>query len=299
MIPKIFHTSNTSILAEKILKILDARKGKLHSEKFADGELFVRFDESIHGETIILVSQINLPYENLFELFITIDAAKRAFAKDVILLLPYIPHCRQETRQNERTSIPTRIISDIIQQLKTDHIITLDLHIESIEGFFKISTDHLESSELFATQISNMGLDHLCLCSPDLGGVKRVKKCQKLLNCEMAIISKERLIHNEVSRMDIIGKVSGRNVVIIDDMIDTADTICKAAGLLKRKGAENVFAFCTHGLLSGDAVKKIEDSPIHYVFITDTIPNCNFQSSKIKVISAAGLFAGAIRKFLE
>jgi len=292
---KLFATSNSIELGKSISTELGVELGKLHSQKFSDGEVFVRFDESIRGRTVFLIAQVNMPYYNLFELFMSIDAAKRAFAKEIICITPYLPHSRQERKDNERTSISSRVVADFLQQAGADRIMTIDLHTSSIEGFFKIPVDHLDTSQLFARHIRNLNLKNLCLCSPDFGGLKRIKKYKKMLDCEMAVIHKERLIPNQVASMEIIGEVKGKDIVIIDDMIDTAGTLCKASELLTEKGANSVRAYTTHGLLSGPAVERIENSTLDCVYIADTVNGVDFKSSeKIKVVSSTKVIAKAI-----
>jgi ribose-phosphate pyrophosphokinase len=290
---KIFATSNSTQLGQSIAQELGLELGLLHCQKFSDGEVFVRFDESIRGRTIFIVAQVNMPYCNLFELFMSIDAARRASAREIIVITPYLPHSRQERKDAERTSISSRVVADFLQQSGADRVMTIDLHTSSIEGFFKIPVDHLDTSILFTKHILELQLENLCLCSPDFGGLKRIKKYKKQLDCEMAVIHKERLIPNQVSSMEIIGEVAGKNVVIIDDMIDTAGTLCKAAELIMEKGACSVRAYTTHGLLSGNAVANIEASPLKNVYIADTI-RFEGNSAKIKSITCARIIAKAI-----
>ncbi len=290
---KIFATSNSLELGTEIAHQLGLSLGHLHSQKFSDGEVFVRFDESIRGRTVFLVAQVNIPYENLFELFMCIDAARRASAKEIICITPYLPHSRQERKDAERTSISSRVVADFLQQSGADRVMTIDLHTSSIEGFFKIPVDHLDTSNLFTKHILDLQLENISLCSPDFGGLKRIKKYKKVLNCEMAVIHKERLIPNQIASMEIIGEVKGKNVIIIDDMIDTAGTLCKAAELIMEKGALSVRAYCTHGLLSGTAIARIEDSVLTNVFIANTI-QYKGESTKIKSISCARIIAKAI-----
>jgi ribose-phosphate pyrophosphokinase len=295
---KIFATSNSQLLGLEITQELKLELGELHSQKFSDGEVFVRYEESIRGRSIFIIAQVNMPYENLFELFMAIDAARRASAKEIIVVTPYLPHSRQERKDSERTSISSRVVADFLQQSGADRVMTIDLHTSSIEGFFKIPVDHLDTSNIFTKHIKNLNLENLCLCSPDFGGLKRIKKYKKQLDCEMAVIHKERLIPNQVASMEIIGEVKGKNVVIIDDMIDTAGTLCKAAELLIEKGALSVRAYCTHGLLSGQAVERIQESVMERVYIANTISytgNC----TKIESISCARIIAKAIDNLIH
>lgn len=296
---KIFATSNAKELGKDIANKLGVSLGDLHSQSFSDGEVFVRFDESIRGRTVFIVAQVNMPYRNLFELFMTVDAARRASAKEIICVAPYLPHSRQERKDAERTSISSRVVAEFLQLSGADRLMTIDLHTSSIEGFFNIPVDHLDTSLLFSKHIKDSKLENLCLCSPDFGGLKRIKKYKKLLDCEMAVIHKERLIPNQVSSMEIIGNVSGKDVVIIDDMIDTAGTLCKAAELIMEKGAKSVRAYCTHGLLSGAAVERIDNSALTCVYIADTINKDLPASEKIKSIECSKIIAKAIDNLLH
>lgn len=297
---KLFATSNSQTLGQEIATELEIPFGKLHSQIFSDGEVFVRFDESVRGRTVFIVAQVNMPYSNLFELFMCIDAARRASAKEIICVTPYLPHSRQERKDAERTSISSRVVADFIQQAGADRVMTIDLHTSSIEGFFKIPVDHLDTSNLFSKHIASLSLENLSLCSPDFGGLKRIKKYKSILDCEMAVIHKERLIPNQVASMEIIGDVEGKDVVIIDDIIDTAGTLCKAAELIIEKGAKTVRAYCTHGLLSGTAVERIEKSALTCVYIADTINSSNtLQSPKIESIGCAKIIAKAIDGLLQ
>tara|TARA_B100000809_G_C15113544_1_gene521534 strand:+ start:327 stop:1265 length:939 start_codon:yes stop_codon:yes gene_type:complete len=295
---KLFGTLNSKELVASVAKELNVPVGQYHSQVFSDGEVFVKFEESIRGQSIAILAQANMPYENLFELFLAIDAARRASAKEIICIVPYLPHSRQERKDAERTSIASRLVADFIQQAGADRVITIDLHTNSIEGFFKIPVDHLDTSNLFAKHIREQNIDNLCLCSPDFGGLKRIKQYKKLLNTEMAVIHKERLKANQVASMEIIGDVSGKNVVIIDDMIDTAGTLCKAAELIMEKGALSVTAYTTHGLLSGPAIERIEASPLKNVFITDTV-SVDLPEGKIIKVSCDVIIAKAISHLME
>lgn len=295
---KLFATSSSGQLGEAIAVELGHKLGGFHAETFSDGEKFVSFQESIRGHLVFLVAQINMPYENLFELFLAIDAARRASAEQVICILPYLPHSRQERKGNMRTAIASRLMADLLQQSGADRIITIDLHTGSIEGFFKVPVDHLYMSPIYVDHIKSLMLENLCLCSPDFGGLKRIKVYKDMLNCDMAVIHKERLKPNQVSHMEIIGDVKGKNVIIIDDMIDTAGTLCKAADLLMEQGATSVRAYCTHAILSNGASEKIEASALDKVYVSDSLSNVPVQG-KIEIISCAKLLAAAIRNLLS
>lgn len=295
---KLFGTKNSRELAKSVADNLGIPLGQYHSQVFSDGEVFVKFEESIRGRSIVLLAQANMPYENLFELFLAIDAARRASVKEIICVIPYLPHSRQERKDAERTSIASRLVADMLQLAGVNRVVTIDLHTNSIEGFFKIPVDHLDTSRLFAKHIREQNFEDLCLCSPDFGGLKRIKLYKKLLNTEMAVIHKERMKANQVASMEIIGDVAGKNVVIVDDMIDTAGTLCKAAELIIEKGAKSVSAYTTHGLFSGPAVERIEASPLKNVFVTDTIP-ITVASDKIQIVSCDVIISKALQNLRE
>jgi ribose-phosphate pyrophosphokinase len=295
---KIFATSSALSLGSAIARELGQELGDLHCETFSDGEKFVSFGESIRGRIVFLVAQINMPYENLFELFLAIDAARRASAEQVIAVLPYLPHSRQERKGSMRTAIASRLVADLMQQSGADRVITLDLHTGSIEGFFKIPVDHLFMGQIYIKHLQSLGLPNLCLCSPDFGGLKRIKLYKQQLNCDMAVIHKERLIPNQVSHMEIIGDVAGKHVVIVDDLIDTAGTICTAADLIMENGAASVRAYCTHAIFSRNAIERINASALEKVYVSDTV-NYIKTGGKIEVVSCSPLIAEVIRRMLE
>jgi ribose-phosphate pyrophosphokinase len=284
-------TSSGRSLATQIASELSLELYPVHREVFSDGELFVRYNESVRGQVVVLVSKINMPYEHLMEMMLAIDAARRSSAKEVIVVIPYLAHSRQERRDGERTSVSARMVADMIQMVGADRVITLDLHNNAIEGFYKVPLDALSSIRLFVDHMQSLRLDALCLCSPDFGGIKRIKQYKKYFeSADIAVINKERLKANQIAHMEIIGDVKDRNVILIDDMIDTAGTLCAAANLLMEQGALTVQAYCTHGILSGEAVKRIEDSGIRKIYISDTVREA-VESSKIEVVPCAPLLA--------
>ncbi len=296
---KIFSLSSSGNLTERICHQLRKKPGQLYATRFSDGEVYTRFEESVRGETIILIAQVHLPYENLFELFISIDAARRASAKEIICVIPYLPHSRQERKDDSRSSVSARLIADFLEHSGADRIITIDMHTTSIEGFYKIPIDHIYMSNEFIRHIrANFDVNDICLCSPDFGGLKRIKHYKNILGCEMAVIHKERLKPNQVSSMEIIGDVSGKHIIIVDDMIDTGGTLCKAAETLMEQGALSVHAYCTHGVLSGEAIRRITESKINKLVIADTIPHQQLPPN-IEVLSCAELLASAIDHLLR
>lgn len=295
---KLYATSSGVPLGVKIAEHLGLPLFTLHREKFSDGELFVRFNESVRGQTVFLISKVQMPYENFFEMILTVDAARRSSAKEVVLVIPYLPHSRQERRDNQRTSISSRMIADIICMMGADRIITLDLHTNAIEGFYKIPMDPLSSLRLFVDHIKNNTQEDLCLCSPDFGGIKRIKQYKKHIDADMVVINKERLKPNQVAHMEIIGDVNGKNVIIIDDLVDTAGTLCKAADLLMDSGAKSVCAYCTHGVLSGGALENLQRSRIRKLYISDTVVE-HVDHPKVELVSCAELMAKAIELLIS
>jgi len=294
---KLYATRSAQNLGEAIATHLKMPLNLTQAEKFSDGELFVKFNESVRGQIVLLIGKIHTPYENFFELLMTIDAARRSSAKEVILVIPSLPHSRQERRDGQRTSISSRMVADMIQLMGADRLITLDLHTNAIEGFYKIPVDPLSSLKLFINHIEQSQIDHLCLCSPDFGGIKRIKQYKKNLTADMVVINKERLKPNAVATMEIIGDVSGKNVIIVDDLVDTAGTLCKAADLLIEHGAKSVRAYCTHGVLSGGALETITKSKIEKLLIADTVQEI-VDHPKIEVVSCAGVLAAAIENIV-
>lgn len=295
---KLYATSTACVLGKRISNALNVPLHQIYTEKFSDGELFVRFNESVRGQAVFLVAKVNMPYERFFEMLMTVDAARRSSAREVVLIIPYLPHSRQERRDAQRTSISSRIVADIIQLMGADRIITLDLHTNAIEGFYKIPLDPLSSLRLFVDHIKNSGLDHLCLCSPDFGGIKRIKQYKKHIEADIAVINKERMRPNQVARMEIIGDVREKNIIIIDDLVDTAGTLCAAAGVLMEHGAKSVRAYCTHGVLSGNALDSIQSSPLEKLFISDTVIE-EIKHPKIEIVSCSDLLARAIKNLVN
>jgi ribose-phosphate pyrophosphokinase len=295
---KIYATGAAQNLGKAIAAQVGLPLHTTHTEKFSDGELFVKFNESIRGQIVFLITKINMPYENFFELLMTIDAARRSSAKEVILVIPYLPHSRQERRDGQRTAISSRMVADMIQLMGADRLITLDLHTNAIEGFYKIPVDPLSSLKLFLNHIQQSKIQNLCLCSPDFGGIKRIKQYKKNLEADMVVINKERLKANTVASMEIIGEVKDKNVIIIDDLVDTAGTLCKAADLLMEHGALSVKAYCTHGVLSGAALTNLSQSKIGKLFIADTVIE-KVDHPKIEVVSCAPVLATAIENIIS
>jgi ribose-phosphate pyrophosphokinase len=291
---KLFALSGSQDLAQEVAGSLGLSLGALFTTRFSDGEVYARFDETIRGETVVLIAQINLPYHHLFELLVVADAARRSSAKEVVAVLPYLPHSRQERRDGERTAVTSRLMAETIERAGVNRVLTLDLHSMSIEGFFKIPIDHLQMSGEFVKDIRERYAGKpLMVCSPDFGGIKRIRAYKQALDCDMAVIHKERLKPNVVERMEIIGDPAGKHVVLIDDMTDTGGTLVAAAHLLLQQGALTVRAYCTHGVLSGDAVEKINTSDLEELVFTNSISH-RPEGPKFRVLSCAPLMAKAL-----
>jgi len=293
---KIFGCRATQYLSEKICDSLDIDLGKSSCPVFADGEFEPCYEETIRGSHVFIVQSTPPPADNLLELLLMIDAAKRASAYKVIAVIPYFGYARQDRKDKPRVSIGAKLVADLLSAAGVDRIITMDLHADQIQGFFDVPVDHLYASALFVPYIENLGLENIVVASPDVGGTKRANTYAKMLESDMVICHKTRAKANEVGSMTVIGDVVGKDVIIVDDMIDTAGTITKAANLMKNVGANSVRAFAAHGVLSGPAIERIEKSELEAVYFTDSIQNHKPQSEKIKYISVADAFAQAIRR---
>ena len=292
---KIFTGQATRYLTEKITKSYGINLGKSFVLRFSDGEYQPGYEETVRGNFVFIVQSTFQPTDNLFELLLMIDAAKRASAYKVVAVIPYFGFARQDRKDKPRVAIGAKLIADLLSSAGVDRIITMDLHADQIQGFFNIPVDHLYASAIFIPYIKNMRLDNIVIASPDTGGTKRANAYAKFLGTPMVIGYKSREKANEISEMHIIGNVKDKNVIMVDDIIDTAGTIIKAAEVLIAKGAKSVRAFTTHPVLSGTAFERIEKSQLTELIVSDTIP-LKKESSKIKVLSVAGLFADVIDK---
>lgn len=291
---KIFSCRASKSLAHRIANELGMELGKSSVTEFSDGEFQPCFDESVRGAMVFIVQSTNPPTENLFELLLMIDAAKRASAYKVIAVIPYFGFARQDRKDRPRVSIGSKLMADLLSTAGVDRIITMDLHADQIQGFFNVPVDHLFGSAIFAPYIENLKLENLTVSAPDMGGSKRANAYSRHLHSEMVLCYKLRKKANVVEEMSIIGEVEDRDLVIIDDMIDTAGTLVLAAQKMKEKGARSIRAFATHPILSGNAIERINQSPISELVVTDSVPFVN-KSDKIKVLSIAKLFATAIQ----
>ncbi|GET27974.1 ribose-phosphate pyrophosphokinase [Prolixibacter sp. SD074] len=292
---KIFSGTQTRYLAEKISSSAGLHLGRSSCPVFSDGEFEPCYEETIRGSHCFIVQSTFPPADNILELLLMIDAAKRASAYKIIAVIPYFGYARQDRKDKPRVSIGAKLMADMFSAAGIDRLITMDLHADQIQGFFDVPVDHLTASTLFIPHIRKMNLENLVVASPDVGGTKRANTYSKFLGTDMVICHKSRSQANVVGNMTVIGDVKGKDVVIIDDMIDTAGTITKAANLMKEKGANTVRAFATHAVLSGPAYERIDKSDLDEIYFTDSIP-LRKKSDKIKIISCSGLIADVIQK---
>jgi ribose-phosphate pyrophosphokinase len=290
---KLFSGTQSRKLAENIAQLYGKDLGKLTISKFSDGELSPSFDESVRGCTVFLIQSTMPSADNIMELCLMIDAAKRASAYKVVAVVPYYGYARQDRKDKPRVSIAAKLVANMITSAGADRIITCDLHAGQIQGFFDIPLDHLNGSAIFVPYLKSLGLTDMIFAAPDVGGVGRARSYAKHFEVEMVVCDKHRKRANEVASMQVIGEVEGKDVILIDDLIDTAGTMCKAAEIIMEKGAKSVRAVVTHGVLSGKAYENIEKSVLEELVITDTIP-LKQESSKIKVLTVADLFAKTI-----
>jgi len=291
---KIFSCTSSLSIAKKIAGHLGIELGKSTLLSFSDGEFQPCFDESVRGCHVFIIQSTNPPAENLMELLLMIDAAKRASAYKVNAIIPYYGFARQDRKDRPRVSLGAKLTADLLTKAGVDRIITIDLHADQIQGFFDVPVDHLFGSALFAPYIRNLNLPNLTVSAPDMGGSKRANAYARYLGSELVLCYKLRKKPNVVEEISVIGEVEGRHVVIIDDLVDTAGTLTFAATVMKERGALSVRAMATHPVLSGDAVEKIEASPLEELVVTDSIP-LQRKSEKIKVLSVSEIFAEAIK----
>jgi ribose-phosphate pyrophosphokinase len=290
---KIFSCRASQHLAQTIADSMGVELGKSSVTCFSDGEFQPCFDESVRGCMVFIVQSTNPPADNLFELLLMIDAAKRASAYKVIAVIPYYGFARQDRKDRPRVSIGSKLSADLLSAAGVDRIITMDLHADQIQGFFDVPVDHLFGSAIFAPYIDKMKLNNLTISAPDMGGSKRANAYSRHLQSEMVLCYKLRKKPNVIEEMSIIGEVEGRNVVIIDDMVDTAGTLVLAANMMKERGATSIRAVATHPILSGNAVERIDGSALEELVVTDSVPFVN-TSRKIKILSIADIFANTI-----
>jgi len=295
---KFFAGNNTKHLAKQIANAFGVELNKSSMVEFSDGEFEPSFDETVRGADVFLIQSTTPPSDNLMELLLMIDAAKRASAANIIAVMPYFGYARQDKKGKPRVPIGAKLVSNLLTAAGVDRIMTIDLHADQIQGFFEVPVDHLYASELFIKDIKSLNLNNLVIASPDMGGSKRANAYAKILKSGVVICYKERKEANVIGDMKVLGDVEGKDVVIIDDMVDTAGTLTKAADLMLKNGATSVRAYCTHGILSGTAYERLDASSISELIITNTIPKSH-NSNKVREISVASFFAQTINSVVN
>jgi ribose-phosphate pyrophosphokinase len=293
--PKIFACTNSMVLGKNIATAYGVDLGNVITSKYSDGEFQPSYEESIRGTRIFIIASTNPGPENLMELLLMLDAAKRASARHITAVIPYFGWARQDRKDKPRVPIAAKLVAKMLETAGATRIITMDLHADQIQGFFERPVDHMFASTIFLPYLKSLNLDNLTIASPDMGGSKRAYAYSKALGRDVVICYKQRAKANEISHMELIGDVTGKNVVLVDDMVDTAGTLTKAADLMMERGALSVRAICTHPILSGNAYKRIEKSKLEELITTDSIAVTQ-KSSKIRVLSCADLFADVMKK---
>ena len=294
----VFSGTKSKYLAEKICSSLGCQLGKLQITTFADGEFAVSYEESIRGRDVFLVQSTFPNSDNLMELLLMIDAAKRASARNIVAVIPYFGWARQDRKDKPRVSIGAKLVADLLSAAGIDRLITMDLHADQIQGFFDVPVDHLYASGVILPYLQSLHLKDLVVASPDVGGSKRANTFAKYLGCPLVLCNKTRARANVVDSMQIIGDVNGKNVVIVDDMVDTAGTITKAADIMKAAGAKSVRACASHCVMSGPASERVQNSALEEIVFTDSIPYSN-RCAKVKQLSVADMIAETIRRVVN
>lgn len=295
---KILAGTNSSYLAEKIADYYGNPLCDVKMNRFSDGEMQPVINESVRGAYVFFIQSTFPPAENLMELLLLIDAAKRASAGYITAVIPYFGYARQDRKDQPRVPISAKLIANLLQAAGANRIMTMDFHADQIQGFFDIPVDHLKSEAIYIPYLQEQGMDNIIFASPDVGGVKRTRAYSKHFRTDLVICDKYREKANQIAGMTVIGNVEGRDVILVDDMVDTAGTLCRAADIIMEKGATSVRAICTHPILSGKAYENIENSALTELIVCDTIP-LKQSSPKIKLLSTAKLFARAIRNTHE
>jgi ribose-phosphate pyrophosphokinase len=292
---KVFSGRSNRPLAEKIAREIGEPLGKCEIKTFSDGEIWVKYSDNIRGSDVFIIQSTIPPAENLLELLIMIDAAKRASARKVAAVIPYFGYARQDRKDQPRVSITAKLVANLITEAGADRVITMDLHAPQIQGFFDIPVDHLYSSAILVKYFRRNKIPNLAVASPDVGGIKMARAYAKRLEADLIVIDKRRPRENEAEVMNIIGHVKGKNILIVDDLIDTGGTLCNAVSALQSEGAKEVFAACTHAVFSGKAVERIESSNLSRIVVTDSLP-VRLRSPKVVELSVAGIFAEAMKR---
>ncbi|MGM9847354.1 MAG: ribose-phosphate pyrophosphokinase [Muribaculaceae bacterium] len=295
---KIFAGTNSRYMAEEICQELGVELGKMNIQHFADGEFEVSFEESIRGCEVYLVVSTFPPTDNLMELLLMIDAAKRASAKSIIAVIPYFGWARQDRKDKPRVSIAAKLVVDLLSAAGVDRVITMDLHADQIQGFFNVPVDHLYASSVFIPYIQSLNLEDMVIATPDVGGAKRANSYAKYFNVPLVLCHKQRAKANVVATMTVIGDVKDKNVILVDDMVDTAGTITKAADLMLANGARTVRALCSHAIMSDPASERVNECGLVEMIFTNSIP-FKKDCKKATILSVARLFADTIRRVHE
>ncbi|MBI5020893.1 MAG: ribose-phosphate pyrophosphokinase [Ignavibacteriales bacterium] len=295
---KLFSGRSNPNFAEKVSDVIGIPLGKVEIQNFSDGEIWVKYNENIRGTNVFIVQSTNPPAENLIELLVLIDAAKRASARRITAVIPYFGYARQDRKDQPRVSITAKLIANLVTTAGADRVITMDLHAPQIQGFFDIPVDHLYSSAVYTSFFAKNNIPDLTVVSPDVGGIKMARAFARRLNAELVLIDKRRPKPNEVEVMNVIGNVNNRNILIVDDLIDTAGTFCNAVKALRNAGAKKIYGACTHPLFSGGAIERIKASDVEMIYVTDSIPLHNAASKfdKIEILSVTDLFGEAIKR---
>ena len=291
---KIFSCTQSEDLARRIAENFGIPMGNVSFSHYSDGEFQPSFEESVRGSRVFIIGSTHPSSDNLMEMLLMLDAAKRASARHITAVMPYFGWARQDRKDKPRVPIGAKMIAKILETAGATRIITMDLHADQIQGFFEKPVDHLFASTIFVPYIQELNLDNLTIASPDMGGSKRAYAYSKFLKSDVVICYKQRQKANVISHMELIGDVKGKNVILVDDMVDTAGTLTKAAELMMERGAKSVRAVCTHGILSGNAHERIENSMLEELIITDSIPSKK-ESPKIKILSCAELFGSTMK----
>jgi ribose-phosphate pyrophosphokinase len=295
---KIFSGRASLNLATQIAEHFGQPLGDVNVTVFSDGEFQPSFEETVRGQDVFIVQSTMPPTENIFELLLLIDAAKRASARKIIAVIPYFGFARQDRKDKPRVAIGAKLVANMLMAAGVDRVMTMDLHADQIQGFFEVPVDHLYASSLFLKEIHLLETKNIIMAAPDVGGAKRANSYAKNLNCGLALCHKNRKRANEIAEMTVIGDVRGKDVIIVDDMCDTAGTLTTAADLLMEKGALSVRAFCSHAVLSGPAYERIANSKLTELIVTDTIPLAK-SSPKIRVVGVSDLFADVIKRLIN
>ncbi|MFQ5602779.1 MAG: ribose-phosphate diphosphokinase [bacterium] len=295
--PILFTGTANPELAKKIADYMKIPLGEAQIKYFSDDEIWIKYNQNIRGADVFIIQPTNSPSRNWIELFVMIDAAKRASAERITAVIPYFGYARQDRKDQPRVSISAKLMANLITTCGVDRILTMDLHAPQIQGFFDIPVDHLYSATIFCDNFRDMNIPNLTVVSPDIGGITLARAYAKRLQAPLAIIDKRRTKHNEAEVMHIIGKVAGRNILIIDDIVDTAGTICNAAKALKEKGVEDIFVACTHAILSGPAIERLSNAPIKKIKVSDSVHlPAEKLIDKLEILTASELFAEAIKR---